>query len=402
MTAKELLKKYWHFETFRPLQEEIIGSVLGGSDTLALLPTGGGKSLCYQIPALASDGLTLVVTPLISLIKDQVTQLRNRNIPATCVISGMSRQEIEMVLNRCIFNNIKLLYISPERIRSRLFIEHFKQMKINLIAVDEAHCISQWGYDFRPPYLEIAKLREYHPKAPVIALTATATPKVVNDIINKLSLFEGVSHANNFRIIQGSFFRNNISYSVFHENNKQGRLLRILQNTGGSSIVYVRNRRRTAEIAKLLNDKGISAHYYHAGLTMKERNQKQQDWMASEHDVMVATNAFGMGIDKANVRAVVHYDIPESIEAYFQEAGRAGRDGKRAYSVIIYDDNDILNLKQRIDKDYPSIKQIKNVYHGLCNYYQIPVGSGTDSRFDFKADDICRMYNFEIYTFSAH
>lgn len=374
------------------MQEEAISSVLSGNDTLVLLPTGGGKSLCYQVPALANEGLTLVISPLIALMRDQVQHLRERHIPAACIISGMGRQEIEMVLNNAVFGKIKLLYISPERLHSRTFIDHLRQMRLNMIAVDEAHCISQWGYDFRPPYLEIAKIRDFHPSAPFMALTATATPEVVRDIQLNLKFKHG-------KVFQSSFLRPNLSYSVRKEQDKMGTLLRIIRKVGGSGIIYVRNRRLTVEVAKLLNDNDITAAAYHAGIDMKERNQRQQQWIQSKHGVMVATNAFGMGIDKADVRFVIHLDIPESPEAYFQEAGRAGRDGKRAYAVLLYDDYDTTRLIEGLEQDFPPIEYIKNVYRGICNYYQIPVGAGQDSHFDFKLEAICHCYGFEPYTF---
>ena len=374
------------------MQEEAINSVLSGNDTLVLLPTGGGKSLCYQVPAVTDEGVTLVISPLIALMRDQVRHLREQHIPAACIISGMGRQEIEMVLNNAIFGKIKLLYISPERLRSRTVIDHLRQMRLSMIAVDEAHCISQWGYDFRPPYLEIAKIRDFHPSAPVMALTATATPEVVHDIQQNLKFKHG-------KVFQSSFLRPNLSYSVRKEQDKMGTLLRIIRGVGGSGIIYVRNRRRTVEVAKLLNDNDIPAAAYHAGIELKERNLRQQQWIQSKRGVMVATNAFGMGIDKADVRFVIHMDIPESPEAYFQEAGRAGRDGKRAYAVLLYDDYDTSRLKESLEQDFPPINYIKNVYRGVCNYYQIPVGAGQDSQFDFKLEAICQSYGFEPYTF---
>ena len=392
MTPLEILKRYYHYDSFRPLQEEIISSVLAGNDTLALLPTGGGKSLCYQIPALATDGIALVISPLVALMQDQVRQLREKRIKARYITSGMSHHEIETILNNCIYGDIKLLYVSPERLCSRTFIDHLRQMPLNLIAVDEAHCISQWGYDFRPPYLEIASIRPYHPKAPVIALTATATPEVVNDIETKLDFRKG-------RLFKSSFMRPHLSYSVFNEEDKQGKLLRIIRSVGGSGIVYVRNRRRTLEIANMLNDHDIAALPYHAGIPQKERENRQKDWLKSNRGVMVATNAFGMGIDKPDVRFVVHWDMPESPEAYFQEAGRAGRDDKQAYAVLLYQDNDIARMRDNLERDFPPLNYIKNVYNALCNYYQIPTGSGKDARFEFDSERICNSYSLDIYTF---
>ena len=362
MTPLEILKHYWNYDSFRPLQEDIISSVMEGYDTLALLPTGGGKSLCYQVPTMAKEGICLVVSPLVALMKDQVFQLRQRNINAEFIVSSMNHYKIELALNQCIFGNVKFLYVSPERLQNRVFIEHFKQMKVALIAVDEAHCISQWGYDFRPPYLEIAKIRTFHPKAPILALTATATAEVVADIQNQLNF-------HNPCVYKSSFFRENLSFMVIQEENKQGRLLRILNQVQGSAIVYVRNRRRTKEIASFLMHNGIAAEAYNAGMEQKERDIKQNIWQQSNNCVMVATNAFGMGIDKPDVRAVIHIDIPESIEAYFQEAGRGGRDGKKAYAVILYDANDLARLDQNLEQDFPSQNIIRNIYKTICNFY---------------------------------
>jgi len=392
MSPLELLQKHWGYDRFRPLQQEAIESLLAGHDTLVLMPTGGGKSLCYQIPALAMEGMTLVVSPLIALMKDQVSQLRQRHINSACLYQGMNPREIELVLNRCVVGNIKLLYVSPERLQSRTFINHLRQMPVNAIAVDEAHCISQWGYDFRPPYLDIAKIRPLHPKAPIIALTATATPMVVNDICERLQM-------RGAKLFQNSFFRPNLRYGVIHEHDKQGRLIRLVQSIGGSGIIYVRNRRRTHEVADLLNSNGISAAAYHAGLSLKERDLQQHNWQQSHHGIMVATNAFGMGIDKADVRFVIHLDIPDSPEAYFQEAGRAGRDGKTAYAIILYDNADIDHLDYTFNQSFPSIQFIKNVYRGICNFYQIPVGSGMDCRFTFQFNTMCQTYGFDVYPF---
>ncbi len=392
MTPEEILQKYWHYSSFRPLQKEIIDSVMGGNDTLVLLPTGGGKSLCYQIPALSSEGIALVISPLIALMKDQVSQLRHRHIAAACITSGMRQSEINSILNNSVFGKLKLLYVSPERLQNRTFIDHFRQMPISLIAVDEAHCISQWGYDFRPPYLDIARIRQYHPSTPVIALTATATPIVVRDIQNKLEFRKG-------NLFQGSFVRPNLSYCVVKTEDKQGLILRIARNVGGCGIIYVRNRRHTVEYARMLNDQGLPAAAYHAGLSMKERDQKQKEWLASKFGIMVATTAFGMGIDKPDVRYVIHTDLPESPEEYFQEAGRAGRDGMKAYAVLAYNDGDIDRLRQGLERSFPPISYIKNVYRAVCNYYQIPVGSGLDSHFDFELDKICDTYNFDYVSF---
>ena len=389
----EVLKKYWGYDSFRPLQEEIIDSLLQGRDTLALLPTGGGKSICYQLPALLQEGLCLVVSPLISLMKDQVQQLSNRGIPAACLVSGLTGIEQEILYNKCIHGKIKLLYVSPERLGQQVFIEHYRQMKVSFIAVDEAHCISQWGYDFRPSYLEIGKIRVYHPGTPILALTATATPLVAKDIQQQL-LFSSSSQC-----FQSSFHRPNLAYMVFRETDKMGRLVRIARNVGGCGIVYVRNRRRTREIADQLAALGISSTYYHAGLEPKERDNAQRRWMQGEVQTIVATNAFGMGIDNPRVRYVVHLDIPSSVEAYFQEAGRAGRDGKKAYAVMLYDDTDLDTLQHNFESSYPTPKRIANIYRAICNYYQLPIGSGTDCTFDFDYEALCSTYRLDVLEF---
>lgn len=390
---EETLKKYWGYESFRPLQKEIITSVLEGHDTMALLPTGGGKSICFQLPALLKEGITVVVSPLISLMKDQVSQLRSKNVAAATIYSGLHQKEIESILNNCVYGKLKLLYVSPERLQSRTFTDHFRQMRLSLLAVDEAHCISQWGYDFRPPYLEIARVRQYHPDVPIIALTATATPEVVKDIEKQLQFRPGK------KFFQTSFARPNLSYCVRRCDDKQGTLLNIIKKVGGSGIVYVRSRRRTTEIANLLNDNNIAAAAYHAGIPIKERDARQKAWTNSRQGVMVATNAFGMGIDKSDVRFVIHMDLPESPEAYFQEAGRAGRDGKRAFTVLLDNEDDRERLAAGLDSDYPEIKFIKNAYRAICNYYQIPIGAGMESRFDFELEKICDTYNLEYRKF---
>ena len=388
MEAKyKLLKKYWGYDTFRPLQEEIIESVMQGHDTLALLPTGGGKSLCYQLPALMREGVCLVVSPLIALMKDQVQQLNDRHLKAACIVSGMSHTESSGVLSSAIGGSLKFLYVSPERLRQQMFIEHFRRMKVGLIAVDEAHCISQWGYDFRPPYLQIADIRVYHPKAPLIALTATATPAVADDICTRLQMSD-------CRCFQSSFVRPNLAYIVLHDSNKNQRLLRVVSRIGGSGIVYLRSRNGTQTVARFLEASGISVTYYHAGLDAAERDRRQADWMSERCQVMVATNAFGMGIDKPDVRFVVHMDLPDSLEAYFQEAGRAGRDGEKSYAVLLCDPSDIHRLTHDLDTDFPEVKQIRNTYRALCNYYRIPVGGGADSQFGFDIKSICTTYNF--------
>ena len=394
-TIHEILKRHWGYDAFRPLQEDIIQNILSGNDTLALMPTGGGKSICFQMPAMVAEGLCLVVSPLISLMHDQVENLKKRGIPTAKIVSGMNQFEIEIVLNNCVHNKIKILYVSPERLKSKVFIEHLKQMKLSMIAVDEAHCISQWGYDFRPPYLDIADIRSIHPYAPIIALTATATPNVINDIKDKL-LFR-----KNNKVFRKSFYRDNLAYMVFNEEDKYGRMLRIMHKVRGSGIVYVRNRKRTKEIAEYLYSQGIRATHYHAGLSDKERYMHQQRWQEGKVDVMVATNAFGMGIDKSDVRYVIHLDLPDSIEAYFQEAGRAGRDGKQAYAIILYNSSDIETLKESYQNNYPALSYIQNIYRGVCNYYRIPIGSGSDLAFDYNPSDICNTYRLKIVPFTA-
>ncbi|WP_439881995.1 RecQ family ATP-dependent DNA helicase [Pontibacter sp. MBLB2868] len=380
-----ILKTTWGYDQFRPLQEDIIRSVLAGQDTLALLPTGGGKSVCFQIPALALDGLCLVVTPLIALMKDQVEQLKKRGINAVAIYSGMSRREIDVTLDNCVYGNVKFLYLSPERLLTDLFKERVKNMQVGLLAVDEAHCISQWGYDFRPPYLQLAELRESLPDTPVIALTATATEQVKLDIQDKLKFQKP-------NVFQKSFARSNLSYSCLYTESKTDRLLEILQRMQGQSIVYVRSRRQTVEMAKLLQSRRISAAAYHAGLKFEERSQVQQAWIEDKVRVIVATNAFGMGIDKPDVRLVVHLDLPESLEAYYQEAGRAGRDEKYAYATILYGPNDTTDLLKKVEEAHPPVDFIRRVYQCLANYYQLAVGSGFMSSFDFDLAGFAKNY----------
>jgi len=376
LTLHQILLKYWGYSVFRPLQEEIIQSVLEGKDTLALLPTGGGKSICYQVPALAREGLCLVISPLIALMKDQVANLKKRGINAVAIHSGMHPGEVEIALGNCKYGEVKLLYISPERLITLKMRDSLRQIRVNLLAVDEAHCISQWGYDFRPPYLRIAEIRQFIPDVPVLALTATATPRVVKDIQKKLEF----KTAN---VLQKSFERKNLTYIVIKDEDKLKRLLKIIGKVKGSGIIYVRNRRQTKEIAEFLRKNKIKADFYHAGLDHKTRNQRQTDWMNEETRVIVSTNAFGMGIDKANVRFVVHLDLPDSIEAYFQEAGRAGRDEKPSFAVLLYENADILDLRHNLSISFPEPDFIKNVYQALGNYYQLPVGSGKDLQFEF-------------------
>lgn len=390
-TMHQVLSKYWGYSTFRPVQEDIISSVLAGKDTLALLPTGGGKSICFQVPGLMLEGLTLVVTPLIALMKDQVENLRKRGIAAEAIFSGMSARETDLAFNHVLHGSARFLYLSPERLVTEKFLSMLPSMNVSLIAVDEAHCISQWGYDFRPPYLRIAEIRAYLPGIPVLALTATATRKVVADIQNKLRFGQP-------NVFERSFERKNLAYVVFNEENKHERLLRIVRNVAGTGIVYVRNRRKTREIAEFLIRNKISADYYHAGLTSKERDYKQTSWKNGSSRIMVSTNAFGMGIDKPDVRFVVHLDLPESIEAYFQEAGRAGRDEKKAYAVLLYEKADILDARHNLLLAFPEPDQIRQVYQALGNYYQLAPGTGRDVSFDFEISAFCNQYNLKPYT----
>ena len=348
--------------------------------------------MCYQLPALMLDGMCVVVSPLVALMKDQVQQLKNRKIKAACITSGMSVTQMQSVLYNAMAGELKILYVSPERLRQRMFIEHLRRMKVSFFAVDEAHCVSQWGYDFRPSYLQIADIRMYHPSAPLIALTATATAVVIKDIQERLMMRD-------CHVFRGSYLRQNLTYMVQHDGNKTRRMLSYLEGCTGAAIVYVRSRRLTQAIASQLQSSGISAMYYHAGLESAERDRRQMLWMRGECRVMVATNAFGMGIDKPDVRLVLHLDIPDSLEAYFQEAGRAGRDGQKAQAVLIYDDSDVIKCRQGFSSDYPSIKYIRNVYRALCNYYKLPNGSGLDSVFDFDANDICSTYSFQMREF---
>ena len=395
MNPHEILKRYWNYDSFRPLQEEIIQSVLDGKETLALLPTGGGKSVCFQVPALCLEGICLVVSPLIALMKDQVQQLKDRGVNATAIYSGMSKREIDITLDNCIYGEIKFLYVSPERLKTELFIERARQMKIELLAIDEAHCISQWGYDFRPPYLRIADFKREIGVPRTIALTATATKEVKRDIISKLELKD-------CKIFQKSFARENLSYSVFKLESKQQKLIEILENVKGSSVVYVRSRKRTKEISDFLNRNGISSTFYHAGLSGKARDERQAAWIESQTRVVVATNAFGMGIDKADVRTVVHMDLPDTLEAYYQEAGRAGRDEKKAYAVALYHDQDTKELKDRAERSVVSKEELKRTYQALANYFKLAIGSQSFSSFEFEFEQFTKTYNLSlITTFSA-
>ena len=384
---QEILKQYWGYDSFRDLQEEIITSIGEGKDTLGLMPTGGGKSITFQVPALAQEGICIVITPLIALMKDQVQNLRKRGIMALAVYSGMTRQEILTALENCIFGDYKFLYISPERVDTEIFRTKLKAMKVSMITVDESHCISQWGYDFRPAYLKIAEIRELLPGVPVLALTATATPEVVKDIQNRLNFHEG----NVFRM---SFERKNLAYIVRKTDNKTNELLHILRKIPGSAIIYVRNRRRTKEITELLVNEDITADFYHAGLDNAVKDLRQQRWQNGEVRVMVATNAFGMGIDKPDVRIVLHLDLPDSPEAYFQEAGRAGRDGKKAYAVILYAKSDKTTLHKRVADTFPDKEYILDVYEHLQYYYQMAMGDGFQCVREFNLEEFCRKFKY--------
>ena len=385
-----ILNRYWGFPNFRPLQEEIVDSVMAGKDTLALLPTGGGKSICFQVPAMAMDGLCLVITPLIALMKDQVAHLVEKGIPAAAIYSGMHPDALELAYNQAAYGRLKFLYVSPERLQTDAFIEALKKMKVCLLAVDESHCISQWGYDFRPPYLKIADIRPYMPKAPVLALTATATAKVVDDIQLRL----GFKQKN---VFQSSFERKNVTYNVLHEADKYGVLRRKLEAMKeGSAIVYVRNRKRTQVIADWLNSVGIPATFYHAGLDSKTRDERQDLWMKGKVKVIAATNAFGMGIDKPDVRLVIHMDLPDSIEAYFQEAGRAGRDLKPSEAFLLVSPADIQKLKENLAQSFPELDRIKLIYNALGNYFNIPVGAGENVSYPFVMQEFANRYNFSV------
>ncbi|MFN8284188.1 MAG: ATP-dependent DNA helicase RecQ [Chitinophagales bacterium] len=389
-TSQEILLEYFGYESFREPQQAIIQSVLDGKDTLALLPTGAGKSLCFQVPALMKDGICVVISPLIALMKDQVFQLKRRNIKAAAIFSGLSFNEIDIILDNCQFGYYKFLYVSPERLKTDIFIERFKQMNVNLIAVDEAHCISQWGFDFRPPYLEIADIRKYHPKVPVLALTATATQKVQNDITEKLAFKK------QFSLFKKSFQRPNISFVVRREEAKYPKLIDIITTLNGSGIVYVRSRNKTKDVAEYLQKNNIRADFYHAGLKQDERNRKQDNWIKDKTNVIVCTNAFGMGIDKADVRFVIHLDIPETMEAYYQEAGRAGRDGKLSYAALLFNQNDIDLLIQKKDQKFPAVDDIKRVYNAICNYFKIAVGSGKMLTRDFDIYTFSKLFNIDV------
>lgn len=385
----DILRQYWGHQAFRPNQESIIQSVLAGKDTLALLPTGGGKSICFQVPALCQEGICIVISPLIALMKDQVQNLQKKGISALAIYAGMAYRDIDRLLDNCVLGEVKFLYLSPERLVSDLARERIKRMKVSLIAVDEAHCISQWGYDFRPPYLEIAQIREYFPQVPVIALTATATAEVVADIQVKLAF-------KNPQVFQSSFSRSNLAYIVRPSEAKEEQLVDILQKVPGSGVVYVRNRRRTKEIAELLQKKRISADFYHAGLSPDERSSKQDAWVNGRTRVMVSTNAFGMGIDKPDVRTVVHMELPDNLEAYFQEAGRAGRDGLKSYAVLLYNQNDRRSLEFQYEQAFPSLDEARQVYRALGSYFQLALGGGQGESYDFDIAVFCQKFQLEV------
>ena len=396
MTYQEILKAYWGYDSFRGIQEDIINSIGSGHDTLGLMPTGGGKSVTFQVPALAKDGICIVITPLIALMKDQVRNLRNRNIKALAVYSGMTHEDMVTALDNCVYGDYKFLYISPERLGTSLFITKLRSMKVSMITVDESHCISQWGYDFRPAYLKIADIRELLPDAPVLALTATATPQVVQDIQEKLRFrADG-------QVFRMSFERKNLAYVVRKTEDKREELLHILSAMNGSFIVYTRNRKRTKEISDLLNRQGITATFYHAGLNNDVKDSRQKAWINDESRVMVATNAFGMGIDKPDVRLVVHVDLPDSPEAYFQEAGRAGRDGKKAYAVLLYAKSDKAALNKRIPDTFPDKDFCRDIYEHINYYYEMAMGDGEGCTFAFDLDDFCRKFrHYPVQTDSA-
>lgn len=384
-----ILKQYWGYDAFRPLQENIIQSVLQGKDTLALMPTGGGKSICFQVPAMVQEGICIVISPLIALMKDQIENLRSKGIEAIAIYSGMNYREVDIALDNCVFGKIKFLYIAPERFYSDIVRERIKYMKVILFAIDEAHCISQWGYDFRPSYLQLADLREAHPKVPILALTASATLRVVEDIQERLAF-------RTKNVFSKSFARPNLGYMALHEENKMNRMLRIVKKIGGSGVVYVRNRRETQEVARFLLNHGVPSDFYHAGLTMKERESKQNAWTTNKTRVIVATNAFGMGIDKPDVRFVIHIDIPDSLEAYYQEAGRAGRDGKKAFPVMLYQQEDRDKLWKNFQDSFPSVQIIQQAYHHLANHYQIAYGAGKNITVDFDLAEFAKKYKLDV------
>lgn len=382
-----ILERYWNFTSFRPQQEAIIQSVIDGEDTFVLLPTGGGKSLCFQIPALAKRGICIVISPLIALMKDQVDTLKAKGIKAMAITSGVSPSQLDTLLDNCVYGNYKFLYLSPERLQQELVQDRIRQMNVNLIAVDEAHCISQWGSDFRPAYKNIAVLRQLQPSVNVVALTASARPEVVEDIVKELDFI-------NPKIFKTSFLRSNLAYMVLHENDKHYRLVNILKKYQEPSIIYVRNRKLTIELSAFLKTQNISATSYHGGLSAIEKQNNMNSWLQNQNQVMVATNAFGMGIDKPDVKTVIHFNLPESIESYFQEAGRAGRDGKKAFAVILKNDSDKALVQNQFLSVLPTVDYVKQVYRKLCAYFQISYGEGAYENFDFDFNSFCKTYNF--------
>ena len=385
------LHRYWGYTSFRPMQREVIASVLGGRDTLALMPTGAGKSIIYQLPTLMREGVCIVVTPLIALMKDQVDRLRSRSIQAVAIHSGLTQRQIDIALDNCVYGDVKFLYLAPERLASEAFRLRLDRMNVSLLAVDEAHCISQWGYDFRPSYLRIAEVRRLIPDAPVLALTASATERVAEDIMDKLRFDEKC-------VLRSSFARPNLQYVVRHVDDKNEQLLRVIANVGGSGIVYMRTREGAEQVAAYLRDNGVSADYYHGGLGHSDRSARQNDWTAGRTRIMVATNAFGMGIDKADVRFVVHYSMCDSLEEYYQEAGRAGRDGKRAYALLLVSPDDRGRIDRRIETEFPTLETIRHCYESVCNYLQIPIGDGADATYAFNIHDFCRRYRIYVGT----
>ena len=387
MDALEILKEYWGYDSFRPMQEDIVNAALDGKDVLAILPTGGGKSVCFQVPALMREGIAIVVTPLIALMKDQVQNLNDRGIKALCVNAGMGQREVEIVLNNAAYGDFKFLYVSPERLGTRLFKNYVQEMNVSYIVVDEAHCISQWGYDFRPDYLQIGKVREMA-DAPVIALTATATPEVADDIMNRLGFQEKT-------LIKSGFERPNLSYIVRKCEDKLGQLLSICSSVAGTGIVYVRSRRKTEELAAFLTANGVSSSFYHAGLGPDFRTDRQAKWKKDEIRVVVCTNAFGMGIDKPDVRFVIHFDLPDSPEAYFQEAGRGGRDGKRSFAVLLWNSNDLKRMRQIATVSFPSLEYVEDIYQKVHSFFQIPYDTGEGRQLKFNIDDFCRHYSLQ-------
>lgn len=386
----DTLKEYWHYDSFRPMQREIIESVLAGRDTLALLPTGGGKSITFQLPTLLREGLCIVVTPLISLMKDQVDALRRRGIPAVAIHSGLSARQIDIALDNCVFGDIKFLYIAPERLESEIFRMRVSRMEVSLLAIDEAHCISQWGYDFRPSYLRIAGLRELLPSTPILALTASATPRVTKDIMEQL-------HFGEPNILQGSFARPNLSYSVRTTEDKEWQLMRIILHVPGCGIVYVRRREQAETLSKILVEAGVSATFYHGGLPAEERALRQESWINNDVRVMVATSAFGMGIDKSDVRFVVHFSMPDSLESYYQEAGRAGRDGKRSYAVLLRSSEDEWEAKCAVRNEFPSLEVVRNVYENICAMHNIAIGDGKGRSVTFNIHDLQQRVRYPIH-----